>query len=112
MGYYVSHCESGSWALLQARPMQHIIDKTTDTTLCGRAPERGRWFGNPRQLTQQSFHAEDCECCAEKAIALGIWTLPKKKPPRQSHSHRSVASHAAEGLSQNQPDFHMKVPAR
>lgn len=111
MGYYVSHCESGSWALMQARSMQHIIDKSTNTTLCGRTPERGRWFGNPRQLTQQSFHTDDCESCAEKAVALGIWSAPKARQPRQSISHRNVLSHAGDGVALNELDPDLKVPA-
>ena len=74
MSYYVSHCESGSWALMQANPTHHIIDKTTTATLCGRVPNGRRWYGNPKPLTQDSFRSNDCEDCAEKAIKLGIWS--------------------------------------
>ena len=77
MSYYVNHCESGSWALMQANPTHHIIDKNTHTTLCGRVPNGKRWYGCPKPLTQQSFHSYDCEGCAEKAVTLGIWTLPR-----------------------------------
>ena len=83
MSYYVSHCESGSWALMQANPTHHIVDQTTATTLCGRVPHGGRWYGKPKLLTQHSFLSNDCEDCARQAAKLGIWTLPQKstKPP-------------------------------
>jgi hypothetical protein len=112
MGYYVSHCESGSWALMQARSMQHIIDQVTNTTLCGLAPEHGRWYGNPRVLTQQSFHADDCEDCARKAVALGIWSVPKKKESGRHVSARSVLSQAVDGNPANQPDSAAKALTR
>ena len=85
MSYYVNHCESGSWALMQANPTHHIIDNTTAATLCGRVPNGGRWYGNPKLLSQQSFRSDDCEDCAKKAVQLGIWTLPQKsmKPALQ-----------------------------
>ncbi len=111
MGYYVSHCESGSWALMQARSMQHIIDRATDTTLCGRTPEKGRWYGNPRQLTQQSFHVDDCEECARNAVALGIWAVPKTKVRQRDNSFGGRSSRTAIGAAEYQP-APIKAPVR
>lgn len=112
MGYYVSHCESGSWALMQPHSTQHIIDAINGASLCGKTPQHGRWFGNPKLLTPHSFRITDCELCGKKAAELGIWMVPAKKerPPR--NPFRIVASAEARTASAISIDRKAKSPTR
>ena len=63
---------------MQANPTLHIVDGAAATTLCGRTPPSGgRWRG--KLLSQDSFHANDCEDCIVQAALLNIW---KPRPGR------------------------------
>lgn len=97
---------------MQARCTRHIIDQLTDTTLCGLAPAYGRWYGNARPLTNQTFNAQDCGACGSAAVALKIWTAPKAKPRPQTVFSRRDASAAVDGDTGSERRLHRKMSNR